>query len=304
MSTTRDRASLPISVVIPAHNRAEMIGRALASVSAQAVAPREVIVVDDCSTDATGAVAAGLGARVVRHEVRRGVGAARNSGLEHATQPWVALLDSDDEWLAHHLQTVWALRDGHVLVSATCIGVDDERIYGVPGPRPVRLLGPARVAHPDNCVPPSAALLRRDVALAAGGFDTELPRCVDLECWLRILERGNGIATPSITAIYHVHGDQISADRMAMQRTHRAVLERFERRPWCTPALRRRYEGLMVWDELRAELAAGRRRAALAGLARSLREPRRLAGIPDTLLWRLRLRRRSARVTRDPEVAR
>jgi hypothetical protein len=52
----------------------------------------------------------------------------------------------------------------------------------------------------------------------------------------------------------------------------------------------------MAWDALRARLAAGRRAAALAGLARDLRDPRRAAGIPGTLVWRLRLRRRAGRL--------
>jgi hypothetical protein len=168
------------------------------------------------------------------------------------------------------------------------------RIYGIPGPRPRVLRGPQRVAHPDNCVPPSAALLRRDVALAAGAFDPGLQRCADLDLWLRMLERGSGIALPAVTAVYHVHEGQVSADAMAMQRAHRAVLERYAARPWCTVALRRRYEGLMAWDA---------RRAAPARTLRTLRDPRRLAGVPEALLWRWRVRLRSARVARDLEVA-
>jgi glycosyltransferase involved in cell wall biosynthesis len=292
----RAGAALPVSVVIPAYNRPDMVRRALASVAAQTVAPREVIVVDDCSTDATGDVARELGAHVVRHEVNRGEGAARNTGLRHATQPWVALLDSDDEWLPEHLRTLWPHRHGRVLVSTSCVaaGAEHDRVQGVPDAK--ALHNPAQLAHPENCVPPSASLLRRDVALAAGGFDTELERCADLELWLRMLERGPGLALPDVTAVYHLHDGQVSADGLAMQDAHRAVLERHASRPWCTPALRRRYEGLMAWDALRARLAAGRRAAALTGLARDLRDPRRAAGIPGTLLWRLRLRRRAARL--------
>jgi glycosyltransferase involved in cell wall biosynthesis len=298
---------LPVAVVIPAYNRPEMVRRALASVAAQTAAPSEVIVVDDCSTDATGEVAAQLGARVVRHESNQGEGASRNTGIAHAGQPWVALLDSDDEWLPHHLATVWALRDGHVLVGGSCIGVGRAtapRVYGVPGSRALTLSSPAQLAHPDNCVPPSAALLRRDAALAAGGFDPGLERCADMDLWLRMLERGSGVASPRVTARYHLHVGQVSGDRMAMQTAHRAVLERYADRPWCAPAVRRRYEGLMVWDAARAELADGRRAAGLMALARGLaRDPRRALGIPAMLAWRLRLRRRSARLADSPEAA-
>ena len=288
-------STLPVSVVIPAYNRPAMVRRALASVAAQTAAPSEVIVVDDCSTDATGDVAAELGARVIRHEVNRGEGAARNTGLEHATQPWVALLDSDDEWLPDHLRTVWARREGNVLVAATCIGIGAgrPRIYGVPGPRPLVLRGPPRVAHPDNCVPPSAALLRRDAALAAGAFDPELERCADLDLWLRVLERGRGVVLPEVTAVYHVHEGQVSADGAAMQEAHRAVLERYAARRWCTVALRRRFEGLMAWDA---------RHAAPARTLRSLCHPARALGVAGALLWRKRVRVRSARIARVVEA--
>jgi hypothetical protein len=164
-----------------------------------------------------------------------------------------------------------------VLVAGTCAGTGG-RIYGAPGPRPRKLRGPRNVAHPDNCVPPSAALLRRDVALAAGAFDTTLERCADLDLWLRMLERGSGLALPAVTAIYHVHEGQVSADATAMQQAHRAVLERYAARPWCTVALRRRFEGLMAWD---------------ARTPRGLGDPRRLAGVAEALVWRLRVRRRA-----------
>jgi cellulose synthase/poly-beta-1,6-N-acetylglucosamine synthase-like glycosyltransferase len=58
---------LPITVVIPAYNRAELLPRALASVAAQTATPAEVLVIDDGSTDDTATVADRLGARVIRH---------------------------------------------------------------------------------------------------------------------------------------------------------------------------------------------------------------------------------------------
>ena len=77
---------------------------------------------------------------MIRHDVNRGEGGARNTGLRAATQPWVALLDSDDEWRPHHLETIWPLHAGNVLVAGTCAGVDADGVvrkpYGVPGPRP------------------------------------------------------------------------------------------------------------------------------------------------------------------------
>ena len=109
--------ALPVTVVIPAYNRGARIGRAVGTALRQRPRPpAQVIVVDDCSTDGTAEAAMRAGADVFRHEVNRGAGAARNTAIEHASQPWVAFLDSDDEWLPNHLAALWSVRAGHVLV--------------------------------------------------------------------------------------------------------------------------------------------------------------------------------------------
>src|SRR3712207_89972 len=93
--THRLTGGLPVSVIVPAYNRAEMLRRSLASIGSQRPElAAEVIVVDDGSSDDTAATAERLGARVIRHERNRGLATARNTGLEAATYPWVALLDS------------------------------------------------------------------------------------------------------------------------------------------------------------------------------------------------------------------
>ena len=77
-SSTLATTPLPISVVIPAYNRPVMTARAVRSALAQVPRPpAEVIVVDDCSTDETGATAEAAGARVIRHEVNGGESVAR-----------------------------------------------------------------------------------------------------------------------------------------------------------------------------------------------------------------------------------
>ena len=109
---TMDARPLPVTVIIPAYNRADTVAQAVASALAQHPAPpAEVLVVDDGSADDTAEVAERAGARVVRHAVNQRLGAARNTGLSHATQPWIALLDSDDEWLPHHLASLWPHHD-------------------------------------------------------------------------------------------------------------------------------------------------------------------------------------------------
>ena len=116
-------STLPISVVIPAYNRARLLERALRSVQSQRpLRPAQVIVVDDHSTDDTPEVAKALGAELIRHERNLGGNAAaRDTGLRAARHDWVALLDDDDEWLPHHLATLWPLTQDSILVASSCV---------------------------------------------------------------------------------------------------------------------------------------------------------------------------------------
>ncbi len=92
-----DRANPLFAVIIPAFNAATTLRQAIDSVLTQAVAPYEVIVVDDGSTDATAEVAAGYGARITLIRQRNsGVSAARNAGARAATAEWLCFLDADD----------------------------------------------------------------------------------------------------------------------------------------------------------------------------------------------------------------
>ena len=99
----------PVSVVIPAFNVERYLAAAIESVRAQTLAPTEIIVVDDGSTDGTRAVAEAAGVRVIAQS-NAGVSAARNAGIAAATQPWIALLDADDRWRADKLERQWAAR--------------------------------------------------------------------------------------------------------------------------------------------------------------------------------------------------
>jgi len=94
-----------ISVVIPTLNRCFTLPRAIESVLQQALMPCEVIVVDNGSSDGTlELIEAKYPTVRILHEKKIGVSAARNRGIKAAQGRWVALLDSDDEWLPNKLQ--------------------------------------------------------------------------------------------------------------------------------------------------------------------------------------------------------
>ena len=94
-----------VSVIMPTFNRADTIRRAIRSVQAQTFTDWELIVVDDGSTDNTVALIEGRDPRLklIRQE-NQGTAGARNAGLSASAGSYIAFLDSDDEWLPHHLE--------------------------------------------------------------------------------------------------------------------------------------------------------------------------------------------------------
>lgn len=96
-----------ISVIIPAYNSAVSIVKCIHSVLEQTVSPFEVIVIDDCSSDATAEIVESIKdvrLRLVCLERNFGAQAARNAGIREARGNWIAFQDADDEWLPGKLE--------------------------------------------------------------------------------------------------------------------------------------------------------------------------------------------------------
>lgn len=291
---------------MPAYNRAAVLARALRSIEAQRPGrPAEVIVVDDASSDATAAEAAHWGAHVIRHAANRGVAAARNTGVAAATQPWIALLDADDEWLPHHLASLWALRQDHVLVGCAVIQRRraGDRFHGPVGRHARILRSPAPLVHPHNFLANSASMFRRDVVRSVGGYETGLQLAEDLDLSVRVLERGTGIVSPRVGALWHEHSGQATEARKRMRSAHQAVAAAYANRQWWSEGLRRRSEGAEAWDDLRAALRSRDGVAAISSCARIAASPNRVLGVAGLLLWRARGRRSARRALEAGFVA-
>ena len=84
-----------VTLAVPCYDAARTLGPVLAGVRRQAVAPDEVLVIDDGSRDDTARLARRLGARLEQHERNRGLAAARNTALEHASGDVVVFVDAD-----------------------------------------------------------------------------------------------------------------------------------------------------------------------------------------------------------------
>jgi hypothetical protein len=323
--------TLPITVVIPAYNRARLLDRALRSVNNQNRRADQVLVVDDASTDDTPKVAEALGAELIRHG--RNIGgnaAARDTGLRAARHQWVALLDDDDEWLPHHLETLWSLTPGSVLVASSCVervpGSTEHGFHGPLSEGPTTLDSPVPLIHPENLIPASAAMVHRDTALSVGGFrgilsesselgasngngssgrELSILGCEDLDMWCRLLSSGRATLSPRVGVIYHTHPGQISGDWEAMHIAHLNVARSFAGAHWWTRGLVERRAGVTAWDRFRDRQRTG---AAGAGrqLARDLSEhPLRTLGVVEVLRHRAAVRRRTSRLapSGEPSIA-
>ena len=99
-----------VSVVIPTYNRAEKIKKGIESVLAQTFADLEVVVVDDGSSDETGAALQSAFGNRIRYffQPNQGVSVARNRGIKEARGEWIAFLDSDDLWEKDKIE--WQLK--------------------------------------------------------------------------------------------------------------------------------------------------------------------------------------------------
>jgi len=120
------RPVVPVSVIIPCFRCKETIGRAVRSVARQTFVPKELILVDDASGDATLAQLNELARlykdgwiRVIALEHNLGAGEARNAGWQAATQEFVAFLDADDSWLDEKIEKQFGIMSSNRGLSLT-----------------------------------------------------------------------------------------------------------------------------------------------------------------------------------------
>jgi glycosyltransferase involved in cell wall biosynthesis len=209
-----------VSVVVPTHNRRDLLTSTLRSILCQRDADLEVVVVDDGSRDPD--VAAQVTADLaddrvvlVRNAVPTGVSAARNRGIATARGSWVAFCDDDDLWapdkLALQLAAAHTTSRDWVYTGAVKIDLQQRVIGGLPPPTPEVAL--ARLPHvnpvPGGCsgVLASAATLRR-----VGGFDSGLVNLADWDMWMRLAMTGPPAYVPRPLVAYRIHPHNASKD--------------------------------------------------------------------------------------------
>lgn len=275
-----------VSVVIPAYNCALYIGETLASILAQEAAELEVIVINDGSTDETGAIARGFGEPVrVIDQPNSGVCAARNHGIREARGEFIALVDHDDYWLPNKLanQLTAFAANPQVDVVFTAFTWWRPSSDGGRFPEPASFAAQAApqgidgdfsgwIYHQmllDSWVLTSTALARSTVVRASGGFDETLPFSEDWDFWLRVARTSQFLKLREATTLYRQHPNQGS--RVTRPLDYRTRLLEQASRQWDWPARmgavwRQAFSGGNWHSTLRA-LAWGTCKAGLAPVA-------------------------------------
>lgn len=225
-------ATAPVSVVIPCFRCASTIGESVASVAAQTLPPRQVILVDDASGDGTPNALHEVAAQyppgwidVIELPHNGGPSLARNAGWEHATQEYIAFLDSDDTWVETKLELqMRALRDDpSIALIAHRMQVRDR---DAPRPRAPRSARTRPVTRRrllfNNPFPTASVVLRRDLPFR---FNENFRRVEDFLLWGQIAFSGYRCARlDAVLAYWHkanYGAGGLSEDLVAMHRAGR-----------------------------------------------------------------------------------
>lgn len=165
---------IDFSVVIYARNAVETLGRAIESVLSQTHPPKEIIVVDDGSNDATSEVAKMYGEVILLRQKPMGQAASYNNGVFMAESEWIAFLDAADAWAAQKLETHIGF---HKRARSSQVSYSD-RLRGDLYER----------ALERNLLQPSALVIKKSLFATLQGYDESLESAALYDFWLRTMK--------------------------------------------------------------------------------------------------------------------
>jgi len=207
-----------VSVIIPTFNRAHLIGKAIKSVLNQTYRDFEVIVVDDGSKDNTKEIIRSFTDKRIKYfkkyKENRGISVARNIGIKMARGKYIALLDSDDEWLPEKLgKQVQLLQNKSSEVGVVCswsYTIDEKGNYISKRCLPKKGGYIYEDLLSTNPISVPTVLIRKECFNRVGLFDDLLNAQEDWDMWVRIAKyyRFALIKVPLVK--YRLHSNQLS----------------------------------------------------------------------------------------------
>ena len=257
------------SVVIPAYNAEATIECCLDSVAAQTLAPLEVLVVDDCSTDGTAAAVfrceerlSKAGVRFVYHRLDKNSGpsVARNHAIRAARGSFIAFLDADDVWHRNKLEII----DRFIATSNAGLifhSYSQDAAFSVNNRQSIEYktntLSICRILLQNPAATPCTAVRFRP-GLA---FDETMRYCEDYDLWLRIAEIAPilQLIGPPLTRLGRplLSSGGLSGSTTKMRVGEARVYFKFWRRAWLTRAWL--LPNLLVFSFLKHLYSTGRR---------------------------------------------
>lgn len=227
-----------VSVIIPTHNRADLIGRAIESVLKQTYKMIEIIVVSDGSTDNTKNVVSEYAEKDHRIQFIEyfpgGNGnIARNRGIEASKGEYIAFLDDDDEWMPNKLTKQLEIFSNNGNVGLVYTGV--HIIYTEENIEYAHTGGPngnlsKSILFGNVIGTTSTVLIKRHILELSGNFDTELKAVQDFDLWIRICQLCDiGIVREELINYYNYSAsNQISSNTDKYIDSYKYIFNKYE----------------------------------------------------------------------------
>tara|TARA_B100000524_G_scaffold292644_1_gene167440 strand:+ start:109 stop:978 length:870 start_codon:yes stop_codon:yes gene_type:complete len=229
-----------ISVVIPTHNRCELLKRAISSVLNQTIHAKKIIVVDNGSTDNTYEMISSLFPEITYiHEKKRGVSIARNLGIKNCNSPWIAFLDSDDAWEPQKLEKQLFFTNNinkkYRLIHTNEIWYKNDKFQNQLKKHQKSGGDIFQKSLELCCISPSSAFIKKEIFDDYGFFDESLEVCEDYDLWIRITAKEEvGYLDNPLVLKYGGHDDQLSKKYWGMDRFRIKSLEKNLKNDWFT----------------------------------------------------------------------
>lgn len=282
-----------VSVVVPSYNHAYFVANCLRSIMRQTRPPRELIVIDDGSSDGS--------VRVLEQALKncpfpcelivrpnRGLCATLNEGLSRSRGNYFAYLGSDDVWLPSFLQARVAMLESRpeaVLAYGHAYVVDElNRIIECTSEWANYVDGDARRMLLWSTAPPGPTVLYRRKALERHGWNEEA-KLEDYELYLRLSVEGEFAFDPQVLAAWRLHDGNTSRDLALMMCQSESSQRRVARMLGLCPPELEAMQVALRWRYVEDFLRSGQKRKALALMSRNFR-----GSIATSLLLRMAFR--------------
>jgi glycosyltransferase involved in cell wall biosynthesis len=291
-----------VSVILNVRNGAAFLREALNSVMAQSFADWELIVWDDCSTDASAQIVAEYHDPRVRYYLspeETPLGKARDLAIREARGEWLAFIDQDDLWLPRKLEQQMALATERVGIIYGRAMLFDSRRGNLRDYDYAHEFEPlpegdifGELFRSGCFIAMSSAVLRRSVVAEAGGIPDHITAVPDYYLYVAVARRFRAWAVQDFVCRYRIHPGSMSAApqlRRLLQSEPLSIVNQWadQVEPRIVAYRRMTYSTALALEEMREP------GTATAGIKRLLRDGSVwwLLSRPFVRLWRMARRR-------------